>query len=205
MSVIKTVSLKDGQGQKTTYDIGALAQNVVYSNANNTTVTVKDKIDGYENIIPSGATTSNKLATANDIPGVATASTVGLMKPDGTTTTIDANGVLSASVISTLSALTDTAITNPANGQILEYNSTNGKWENKEKEIYFEQTATLSTTAATTVTFTNTAILSTSLIDIAVSEWGLIPDDVTVTTGVCTVIMPKVTSAHSVAIRIYVR
>ena len=70
MSVVKTVSLKDSQGQKTTYDIGALAQNVVYSSSNNTTVTVKDKIDGYEDIIPSGATSSNKLATANDIPAV---------------------------------------------------------------------------------------------------------------------------------------
>ena len=133
MSVIKTVSLKDGQGQKTTYDIGALAQNVVYSSSNNTTVTVKDKIDGYENIIPSGATSSNKLATANDIPGVATASTTGLVKPDGTTTTIDANGVIS-SIASGGSAISKKR-----------YTITASSWSNSiDSNGYYTYTITLS-------------------------------------------------------------
>ena len=70
---------------------------------------------------------------------------------------------------------------------------------------YLEQTVTLSTSASTTVTFTDAKITTSSVIDLAVSEWGLTPDDVTVATGVCTVTMPKADSAHSVIIRIYVR
>lgn len=73
------------------------------------------------------------------------------------------------------------------------------------RNVYLEQTATLSTSTTTTVTFTDSSITTTSVIDLAVSEWGLTPDDVTVTTGVCTVTMPIVDSAHSVTVRIYVR
>ena len=73
------------------------------------------------------------------------------------------------------------------------------------RNIYLEQNATLSTSATTTITFTDSSITTTSVIDLAVSEWGLTPDDVTVATGVCTVTMPKADSAHSVIIRIYVR
>lgn len=70
---------------------------------------------------------------------------------------------------------------------------------------YFEQSATLSTSTTTTVTFTESEITTSSVIDIAVSEWGLTPEDVTVTTGVCTVTMPKVSTARSITVRIYVR
>ena len=70
---------------------------------------------------------------------------------------------------------------------------------------YLEQTVTLSTSAETTATFTNAKITTSSVIDIAVSEWGLTPEDVTVTTGVCTVTMPKVSTARSITVRIYVR
>lgn len=73
------------------------------------------------------------------------------------------------------------------------------------KNEYLEETVTLSTSATTTVTFTDSSITTSSVIDLAVSEWGLIPEDVTVSTGACTVIMPKVASAHSVVIRVYVR
>lgn len=144
-----------------------------------------------------------------------------------------------------LADLSDTTISSPADGQVLAYDSTSGKWKNENaipdisgkadkvtnatsdnfakldangnladsgysansfmRNIYLEQTVTLSTSAATTVTFTDSSITTTSVIDLAVSEWGLTPDDVTVTTGVCTVVMPKADSAHSVTVRIYVR
>ena len=117
-------------------------------------------------------------------------------------------GIAGASGASSLSALSDTAITTPTNGQVLGYNSTSGKWENQNPsggEVYFDATATLSTSTTTTVTFTESEITTSSVIDIAVSEWGLTPEDVTVTTGVCTVIMPKVSTARSITVRIYVR
>ena len=138
MAVIDKISVKN-----TSYDIGADSDNIVYDSNNS----VKDKIDEYEAIIPSSASSSNKLATATDIPtetsdltndsnfisdanyvhtdnnydatakgivdsvtsalalkanitdlpGVATSSTLGLVKPDNSTITVDANGVLSAS------------------------------------------------------------------------------------------------------------
>jgi hypothetical protein len=73
------------------------------------------------------------------------------------------------------------------------------------QEVYFDQTVTLSTSGTTTVTFTDSSILATSVIDLAVSVWGLTPEDVTVSTGVCTVVMPKVSTAQTIAVRIYVR
>jgi hypothetical protein len=75
----------------------------------------------------------------------------------------------------------------------------------QELSSYLEQTVTLSTLADTTVTFSDAKITTDSCIDIATSEWGLVPSDVTVTTGVCTVTLPKADSAHSVKCRIYVR
>lgn len=72
--------------------------------------------------------------------------------------------------------------------------------------FYLENNAvTLSTSAATTVTFSSAKITTSSCIDVGVSEWGLVPDDVTVTNGTCTVTMPKVDSARTVTVRVYVK
>ena len=54
-----------------------------------------------KNIVPSGASSSNKLATANDLP-------------------TELNDLTD-----------DVEITNPSNAQVLTYNSTSGKWENQ--------------------------------------------------------------------------
>ena len=106
----------------------------------------------------------------------------------------------------TLFGLSDTAISmNPTDGQVLTFNGTSGRWENKPKEVYFEQSVTLSTSTTTTVTFTNSAITATSVIDIAVSEWGIVPDDVNVSAGVCTVIMPKVSTAQTITVGIFIK
>ncbi len=91
MATVKKIKIVDSQGADVSYDIGALAQNIVYDNNNS----VKDKIDDYEDIIPSSASSSNQLLTEEDLP-VATDEQVGLVKPDGTTITIDENGTLTA-------------------------------------------------------------------------------------------------------------
>ncbi len=138
MAIIDKISVRN-----TSYDIGANSDNIVYDSNNS----VKDKIDEYEAIIPSSASSSNKLATATDIPtetsdltndsnfvsdanyvhtdnnydatakgivdgvtsalalkaditdlpGTATSSTLGLVKPDNSTITVDANGTISSS------------------------------------------------------------------------------------------------------------
>lgn len=70
---------------------------------------------------------------------------------------------------------------------------------------HFDQTVNLSTSASVTATFSDESITASSLIDVAVSEWGLVPEDVTVSAGQCVVTMPKADTAHSVTVRIYVR
>lgn len=88
----------------TIYGIPAEAGDISYDNTSSgmTADDVQEAIDelntgisGITDIIPSGATSSNKLATADDIPGAATTSAPGIVQPDGTTITI-ADGVISA-------------------------------------------------------------------------------------------------------------
>ena len=63
MAIIDKISVRN-----TSYDIGANSDNIVYDSNNS----VKDKIDEYEAIIPSSASSSNKLATVTDLPTVPT-------------------------------------------------------------------------------------------------------------------------------------
>ena len=75
-------------------------------------------VGNISGLIPSTATTQNKLATSADIPGIATINDIGLVKPDGSSIFIDANGVISAasatpidSVVSgNMSAVTSNAV-----------------------------------------------------------------------------------------------
>ena len=192
-----------------------------------------DQLDGKVIALATGALTGTTSSAWSlnmvDTSGGAASLDVDMLNADGTAFTddISANELLFVSVnltnyegtvlsiagasgggATSLASLSDTAITTPTNGQVLGYNSTSGKWENQNPsggEVYFDQTATLSTSTTTTVTFTESEITTSSVIDIAVSEWGLTPEDVTVTTGVCTVTMPKVSTARSITVRIYVR
>lgn len=70
---------------------------------------------------------------------------------------------------------------------------------------YLEQTVTLSTSASTTVTFTDASITASSFIEYACSVWDLVPESITGAAGSCTIVLPKVDSAQSVTVRIYVR
>lgn len=70
---------------------------------------------------------------------------------------------------------------------------------------YLEQSVTLSTIGTTAVTFTDASITANSQIQYGCSTWGIIPDDITCSNGSCVVTMPKVASAATVTVRIYVR
>lgn len=70
---------------------------------------------------------------------------------------------------------------------------------------YMEQSVTLSTSAATTVTFTNAIIADGKMFTLATSLWNLVPDDIVTTTGVCTITLPKWSSAETIGVRLYVR
>jgi hypothetical protein len=192
-----------------------------------------DQLDGKIIALSTGALTGTTSSAWSlnlvDTSGGAVSLDVSMLNADGTAFSddISANELLFVAIdltnyegtvlsiagasgggATSLASLSDTAISTPTNGQVLTFNNVTGKWENQNPsggEVYFDQTATLSTSTTTAVTFTQSAITTSSVIDIAVSEWGLTPEDVTVTTGVCTVTMPKVSTARSITVRIYVR
>ena len=70
---------------------------------------------------------------------------------------------------------------------------------------YMEQSVTLSTSAATTVTFTNAIIADGAMLTMASSIWDLVPDSMTTAVGSCTITLPKWTSAETIGVRLYVR
>lgn len=76
---------------------------------------------------------------------------------------------------------------------------------NGAPEYLEDDNVTLSTSTTTTVTFTNAAITANSLIQYACTQWDIVPDDITASAGTCTVTMPKVDTAVTVGVRIYLR
>ena len=104
-----------------TNDSNFVADSSYVHTDNNYTTNEKNKLSGIE----AGA---NFYA----LPTAST-STKGGVKIDGTTITIDGNGVISSTGgggATALSNLTDVAISSLANAQILMYNTTTSKWEN---------------------------------------------------------------------------
>lgn len=79
---------------------------------------------------------------------IATTTTPGLVIPDGTTVTIDATGLISANI--GISDINNVTITSISNGQILQYNSSTQKWENKNLGSAASRNATSSITSGST-------------------------------------------------------
>lgn len=81
--------------------------------------------------------------------------------------------------------------------------------DNVDTEIdgsaYMEQQVTLSTSAATTVTFTNAAITDGAMLTLATSLWDLVPDAITLASGSCVITLPKWATAETIGVRLYVR
>lgn len=80
----------------------------------------------------------------------------------------------------------------------------NGTYYEIKGTKYMQQTKTLSTSASTTYTFTNSAITTSSRIEVYASVYGLSPSSVTVSSGSCSVEFPSYSSATSVTVRIYI-
>ena len=124
------------QGIKTVTDfINTLDTNsgaYLYLSQTPFTNALKTKLDGIE-------------AQANKyVLPVATTSALGGVKIDGTTITIDNNGVIHAAESATaLSALTDVNLTNLQDGQILKWDNTNEVWVNSSEAEVRTQLALL--------------------------------------------------------------
>ena len=78
-------------------------------------------------------------------------------------------------------------------------------YKGKDLNYLEDDSVVLSTSGTTTVTFTDARITTDSYIEYACSQWDLVPDDITVTTGSCVITMPQVDTAVTVGVRIYVR
>ena len=106
--------------------LGIPAQDTTYSDATTTdsglmSATDKTKLDGVE----AGAN--------NYVLPEATTSSLGGVKPDGSTITVDADGTIhGASSIAELNDIGDVNISNPQNGQSLVYDATNEEWVNSQ-------------------------------------------------------------------------
>lgn len=79
---------------------------------------------------------------------IATTDTPGLVMPDGVTITVDATGLIVASL--NVSDLKDIKITNLANGDVLKYDGTQSKWVNVALGTAASRNATSSITSGST-------------------------------------------------------
>lgn len=74
-----------------------------------------------------------------------------------------------------------------------------------QESLYLTQSVTLSTSADTTVTFSNAAITTDSMIDVYTDTFGVNPTNVVVATGTCTLTFAKVDTAQTISARIEVK
>ena len=113
------------------------------------------------------------------------------------------NKLATASDVSTVTVLySGSASSTGVRKQIITVNSTN---YDVDGSAYMEQSVTLSTSSTTTVTFTNALITDGKTLTLETSLWDLVPDDMVTTAGVCTITLPKWTSAVTIGVRLRVR
>jgi hypothetical protein len=74
-----------------------------------------------------------------------------------------------------------------------------------EGTIYMEQSVTLDASDPTIATFTNAAITAASKIEVYVSTWNLVPEDVSCAAGTCAVTFPADEDESTITVGIYVR
>lgn len=82
---------------------------------------------------PDGATITILADGTISVP-IATINSLGLCRPDGQTIAINENGTISAQVAGALASLTDVQINSATQGQILQFDVTAGKWKNVTKQ-----------------------------------------------------------------------
>lgn len=89
-------------------------------------------------------------------------------------------------------------------------NGKNGYYDNNREfhafsePLLLTQSVTLSTSADTTVTFSNAAITADSMIDVYTNVYGVNPSNISVSTGSCTLTFAKASTAQTISVRIKV-
>ena len=118
---------------------------------------------------------------------------------DGSTIKYDSkNGYLYVDASNfNINDLNNITITSPANGQILMYDSTTQKWKNANIDLGTVLSGTLQI-GATSLSFTNSAIGTNSLIDIYTNPYGIVPLSATQSGTTVTLTFDAQTSAVNV-------
>lgn len=180
---------------------------------------------------PSTDTSHTYWQTFGSAAEIATTTTPGIVMPDGTTITVDVNGLIQANL--GITDITDVDIATLTNGQVLRYNSTSQKWENvdlsaanvsysntssgmsatttqaaiDELSTAKEKASTILTATlaagSTTLTFNNAAIKTTSLLDTYADVYGIAPTDIQVTAGQA--VLTFAVQAAAVSVKLVVR
>lgn len=175
---------------------------------------------------PSTDTSMTYWQTFGSAAEIATTTTPGIVMPDGTTITVDVDGLIKANV--GIEDITDVDIATLTDGQVLRYNSTSQKWENVDlsaDNVRYDNTnsgleATDSQAAidelasskeaaptiltatlaigSTTITFNNAAIKTTSLLDPYTDVYGIAPTDIQAINGQAVLTFDAQTVAVSV-------
>lgn len=81
----------------------------------------------------------------------------------------------------------------------------NGTATDIEGTVYMEQSVTLDASDPTIATFTNAAITAASKIEVFVSTWNLVPENVSCAAGTCAVTLPADEDESTITVGIYVR
>ena len=148
----------------------------------------------------NGVKNGNTFLDCKDSTARSSISTIEGLIPSSASAT---NKLATASDVSTVTVLySGSASSTGVRKQIITVNSTN---YDVDGSAYMEQSVTLSTSSTTTVTFTNALITDGKTLTLETSLWDLVPDDMVTTAGVCTITLPKWTSAVTIGVRLRVR
>lgn len=176
-----------------------------------------DKVSG-KGLSSNDYTTSDKNKLAGIEAGannyslpVATTSTLGGVKADGTTTTIDADGTIHASgsggdFVSNVGIEQTTAGNeNRRSLAVTKGNVTN--YTTIPGTLYYESSVVLSASAPSSVTFYQTYNIESGAIDVYASIFGINPTGIETTTNSCTVTFPASTdhAGETMNVRLYVK
>lgn len=136
----------------------------------------------------------------------ASTSVGGVVKIDGSSILIDANGTISAHTSGGIGSVVVEHV-GTASDTSVRYQRVNvdGTYYEVDGSKYMETTMTTSTSADVTVTFTSNEITANSLIDIYTTQQDLNYDTLTIAAGSCAVTYGKQASAETVSVRIYIR
>lgn len=155
-------------------------------------------LDSNGNLTDSGKKASD-FATASSVSGILDGQSIDSFGDVETAL----NGKADTSDIPTVSVThTGTASSTGVRKQQITINNVS---YDVDGSAYMEQSVTLSTSQTTDVVFTNAIIADGTELTFSSSIWDLVPDDMVTTTGVCTVTLPKWTSAVTIGCRLRVR